>query len=336
VSDRRLVIVLIEPLPADVRWFEIIFADAGISCELVCFSSAVQALSTLRSTEDAQPDLIIMSFGLPFLTPTEAISRLRELPHLTTVPIAVAVEHDFEISMVEGATHFLVKPADTEQLQRILGPEHVTGGFDATLTAKAWKRIVEEITQSGPTDCLILESWERCRDAGIGRNGETRFRQIAPDDLGRRLGRNADLIDAARDRLTELSNSLRNTKHVVYLTDADGIVLYSAGTDALMRSLGLRPGFDWSERTMGTNGAGTALACNRPIAVIGTDHWHSAFRDAACFGAPIRDSCGVPVGAVDLSTHVEDCRRDQLADIIRVALRIEADLQTELTASRVS
>ena len=49
----------------------------------------------------------------------------------------------------------------------------------------------------------------------------------------------------------------------------DGIVLLSRGNHQVMLLYGLCPGFDWSEKTMGTNGAGTALVTDSAVAVIG-------------------------------------------------------------------
>jgi transcriptional regulator of acetoin/glycerol metabolism len=99
--------------------------------------------------------------------------------------------------------------------------------------------------------------------------------------LGRRLGTSEELLTIATPHLAWLSNWLGDAPHVVHVVDADGIVLHSFGNDAdAMREWGLLAGCDWSERAMGTNGAGTALAANQPVVVIGCEHyarhWHGA------------------------------------------------------------
>jgi CheY-like chemotaxis protein len=85
---------------------------------LSTFSSAVQALNVVRGAQDVRFDLILLAFHLPFLTPSEAIARLRSLPQFATVPIAVALADELEKSTVNGATHFLMKPIEAEQLLR--------------------------------------------------------------------------------------------------------------------------------------------------------------------------------------------------------------------------
>jgi transcriptional regulator of acetoin/glycerol metabolism len=113
---------------------------------------------------------------------------------------------------------------------------------------------------------------------------------------------------------------------VVYITDADGIVLHSVGNDATMRAYGLVPGFDWSECKMGTNGAGTALATGQPVAVIGSEHYRLPFREASCLASPIRSAAGEIIGAIDFSTHVADAKPEQLSAVVSLAHDIEREL----------
>jgi transcriptional regulator of acetoin/glycerol metabolism len=193
----------------------------------------------------------------------------------------------------------------------------------------AWKRIVEEL-KAGPAvlqdpsvRAVILESWHRSRDAGVQPKGPVLLRSVDALDLSRRLLKYKGLLEAAVQAIDEFSRSLVDIKHVIYMTDSDGIVLYSRGTDYLMRAYGLRPGFDWSEQTMGTNGAGTALACNAAVAVIGPEHWTLPFHDASCFASPIRDDFGNAVAAVDLSTHTDDGDAAHLGQVVALARDIE-------------
>jgi hypothetical protein len=63
-------------------------------------------------------------------------------------------------------------------------------------------------------------------------------------------------MEVAIPHLKWLSEWLANILHVVYLVDRDGIILFSTGNYGDADPSGLSPGYDWSERTMGTNGAG--------------------------------------------------------------------------------
>jgi transcriptional regulator of acetoin/glycerol metabolism len=153
-----------------------------------------------------------------------------------------------------------------------------------------------------------------------------RLHRIADHDLELRLERNQRLIEAATRPLKTFSAAMSGIQHVIYITDRDGIVLFSAGNDEIMMMYGLLPGYDWSEKRMGTNGAGTALASGKAVAVVGTDHYQLPFHESTCLAAPIRDAAGELIGAVDFSTHVNDARPSQLMQIVAVASAIEKSL----------
>jgi transcriptional regulator of acetoin/glycerol metabolism len=74
---------------------------------------------------------------------------------------------------------------------------------------------------------------------------------------------------------------------------------------------------------MGTNGAGTALATDSAVAVVGPDHYQLPFHEATCLAAPIHSRDGDLIGAVDFSTHVGDVDASQLVDIVALAQAIE-------------
>lgn len=177
----------------------------------------------------------------------------------------------------------------------------------------------------------ILQSWERCRHAGLARQPEEPlFRRVCDAELDRRLDASQALRTAAQPHIEWLSDCFSDVAHAVYVTDADGIVLDAAGRwPGGLAALGLDPGCDWSEATMGTNGAGTALKADQPVAVVGAEHYSLAFQRCTCTGAPIHDAAGGVIGAIDLSTFPEDARPGQLLLISYVAYVIEQALKAE-------
>jgi len=176
-----------------------------------------------------------------------------------------------------------------------------------------------------PGRLVIRASWQRCTDRGVSRalDGHIMLQRVSDLELEQRLRKSRDLICAASPLITAFSSNREAVQHVVYLTDQDGIVLLSQGNHQLMLLYGLCPGFDWSEKTMGTNGAGTALVTDSAVAVIGPDHYQLPFREATCLAAPIHSPSGDLIGAVDFSTHVRDVDASQLADVVTLAKAIE-------------
>jgi len=201
----------------------------------------------------------------------------------------------------------------------------------------AWRRFREGLRPESHLRSGIVESWERSRAAGVDPESE-RFsvRRVTDDDLQRRLEANADLLALAKPHLEWASTALSQVPHVVYLTDRDGIVLHSTGTGPQRRDLGLLPGYDWSERTTGTSGAGTALAANQPVAVVGPEHFNRWLHDCTCTAAPLHAPDGTLIGAVALSTGLADGNPERLVLAASVARQIGQELTYRREIRRIA
>jgi signal transduction histidine kinase len=151
---------------------------------------------------------------------------------------------------------------------------------------------------------VIAESWERSRAAGVSPE-QPIYHCIAEDELRARLQASHDLLETAMPHLPWVSAFLGDIPHVLYISDASGIVLHSAGPEDVRERAHVMPGWDWSEARMGTNGSGTALAAGVPVAVVGDQHYCKGFAWATCLAAPIIVE-GKIMGALDLTLHVKD------------------------------
>lgn len=203
---------------------------------------------------------------------------------------------------------------------------------DMTSRNVPWDHFVAHLRLSPlplPLRLCIRASWERCAELGVSRalDNQILLRRVSDLELEERLHKNRELVHVATPLVTAFSSDRNALQHVVYLTDQDGIVLLSRGNHQVMLAYGLCPGFDWSERAMGTNGAGTALATDSAVAVIGPDHYQLPFQEATCLAAPLHSPSSDLIGAVDFSTHVGDVDASQLLDIVNLARAIENALQ---------
>lgn len=196
------------------------------------------------------------------------------------------------------------------------------------LTPPEWERFLlslESRGREGSARSCIVESWQRSRDAGVSPERPS-FHRVSDADLAARLEANRRLLAVAVPKLLEISRAL-GFQHAIYLTDAEGIVLFAAPPDSpFVEKAHLAPGNDWSERRMGTNGAGTALATGKATAVLGREHFCEAWQGFSCLAAPIL-SGGRTVGAIDLSLAAEDAQPRQFASMARAAYDIEQALQ---------
>jgi transcriptional regulator of acetoin/glycerol metabolism len=149
------------------------------------------------------------------------------------------------------------------------------------LGVEAWGAVVRGLSPlSGPPRPIIVDSWRRSDTSGVPKVGAACFRQVPPADFERRRVDAAEVLEFTVPHLEWVSGilSLEQIPHTIYYADRDGIVLWSKGTSPeAMEQAGLLPGYDWSEATMGTNGAGTAVATDHPVVIVGDEHYSSAW-----------------------------------------------------------
>lgn len=148
-------------------------------------------------------------------------------------------------------------------------------------------------------------------------------RHRLPDDvLSQRLQASSVLLAAANPHLQWVSTLLADVRHIVSLTDADGILVRSAGNWPEREALGLLPGYDWSADAADTSAAGTALVRDRPVA-LAVDR---PARSRACAAAPIHGTDGQVIGAIEISTPTDQPDPGRLALAGQAAQAIEQSL----------
>lgn len=155
---------------------------------------------------------------------------------------------------------------------------------------------------------VVLASWERSRAYGVNPAAVA----VQRPDAGRTraaLTGSQRLVEGAAEILRQMHATLGDAPHLIALTDADGVVLVThtsaAGTDEELRAANLFVGASWHERDVGCNGAGTALAEDQPVVLIGPEHFADMYVGWTCVGVPIRDASGAVVGALDVSAPRE-------------------------------
>jgi len=83
--------------------------------------------SALAQVKDFQPDAVVLDIGLPGMNGYEVCRELRKMPgHEDTLVIAVSGYgqlKDVDRGRDAGVTHYLTKPADPEQIARLLGAQ---------------------------------------------------------------------------------------------------------------------------------------------------------------------------------------------------------------------
>jgi len=146
----------------------------------------------------------------------------------------------------------------------------------------------------------LLASWQRSEDYGIPLDAvDPVF--TGTEDLS------SLFFQCGNEVLADLHQTLANEPVSLMLTDADGVVLSRlSGDHTLLKALDdvhLAPGFGYSERDVGTNGLGTALADRVPTLVRAEQHYSLSLCTFTCAAVPVLDpTSGRLEGSVNLTT----------------------------------
>jgi transcriptional regulator of acetoin/glycerol metabolism len=154
--------------------------------------------------------------------------------------------------------------------------------------------------EASPVPRRLLASWQRSEEYGVPQDSvEPVF--TGTDDLG------SLFFQCGSEVLLDLHRTLANEPVSMMLTDADGVVLSRmSGDHSLLQALDdvhLAPGFAYSEREVGTNGLGLALADRAPTLVRADQHYALSLCTFTCAAVPVLDAAsGRLEGAVNLTT----------------------------------
>jgi len=168
----------------------------------------------------------------------------------------------------------------------------------------------------GMIDPLILRSWERCRRFGLTESfalpGEESLDRVA---LKTEQFRNRYLLQQLRPIMEHVYEQIRDSGSMVILADANGLLLDTVGDpDFVDRAdrVALAPGASWDENRRGTNAIGTALSEERPVEVLGAEHFleHNGF--LTCCASPIFGPDGALIGVLDISGDYRATQRHTL------------------------
>ncbi|MGZ6777428.1 MAG: AAA-type ATPase lid domain-containing protein [Mycobacterium sp.] len=173
----------------------------------------------------------------------------------------------------------------------------------------------------------LLASWQRSEDYGIPLEAvEPVF--TGTDDLSSLFFR------CGNEVLADLHRTLANEPVSLMLTDAEGVVLSRlSGDRALLEALDdvhLAPGFAYSERDVGTNGLGLALADRVPTLVRADQHYALSLCTFTCAAVPVFDpTTGRLEGSVNLTTWSRSS-----SDLLLALARSAASNTTALMVAR--
>ncbi|MCT9928976.1 GAF domain-containing protein [Planotetraspora sp. A-T 1434] len=194
-------------------------------------------------------------------------------------------------------------------------------GSSLTAARELYLEVAEDPGRVRP---LVVASWQRSIEYAV-KSSEFDAPYLENPNLDTLLTR------AALPIVDRLHEQLAGDPVSTMITDRDGVVLSRRlsheGLTTRLNRVRLAPGHVYSERYVGTNGIGTALASGRPVLIVGSEHYVEALRDFQCAAVPIQHPTRrTLLGAFNLTTTRQGSARMLMALARSVAGQIESEI----------
>ena len=172
----------------------------------------------------------------------------------------------------------------------------------------------------------IERSWRRCLASGIDTQSPSNIEVVTAQELARKREQNHQLLALARPEMETLSEQIAHTRNVVILTDDEGLILHSMGSQQLFgeeQRLALSAGTSWNESQRGTNAIGTAIFEQSALTVQGAEHFMSYHHSLNCSAVPIFGAENQLIATLDVSNDYNVSQQHTLALVKMSAQMIE-------------
>lgn len=175
----------------------------------------------------------------------------------------------------------------------------------------------------------ILESWRRSLATGLDPTDLLAPIEVDESEVLERWF-DHPLGSLTEDLIEQLGKMANESRSLVVVTDASGLVMYRAGDERLKEraaGMNLVEGARYSEAADGTNGIGTALAADHAFQVFAFEHFNERHHEWVCSGAPVHDPVtGRVVALLDLSSLWKSAHPRSLELVTAAARRMEKRL----------
>ena len=213
--------------------------------------------------------------------------------------------------------------------------------FDQRVVSRLWERFMSGIEDSDLQRLRpeVRESWLRSRAYGLSPE-KCRAPRVLEDDVLSRLQSESILSQVCSPILDFTFDALRDLPNVLLLVaDAQGRILqFVAGPRAqsAAEEINAISGACWTEELMGTDSLACCLRLQRPISIVGFEHYIQVGQNWAGHAAPIKDLFSNRLaGIVCIYGFQEEAHAKAKALIASCAHLIERSLHSKSANARL-
>lgn len=208
----------------------------------------------------------------------------------------------------------------------------------------SWKKSISgDMPLDGAEGVLrseIAESWKRSINYGVS-PCSTKDTKLPVGEFERVCRNNSQLIETAYPYLTNLYQYMKGTNYLIQLCDKNGCVLKVISNDELIEKMAAqistkREGYFVSERIIGTNSSGLCLHLQKPVQVIGEEHFQTRNQKFCCSSAPIFNEKRELLGCLSIMCPKEFYQTYALSVVCTAVDGIEKEMLLKKAYGRLS
>ncbi|QAY67249.1 ATP-binding protein [Paenibacillus protaetiae] len=178
-------------------------------------------------------------------------------------------------------------------------------------------------------DKAILSQWKlECAAAGMDTDAPPPYHtRFTPEQLAEQCQAYQEVIKTVHYFVDKFFTFTDEYPLLIAVSDDTGYILDIQGNEemaATIRSIGFTEGVRF-DASCGINSVHACLTLQQPVQLIGEDHYHKAFHQAACYTTPFRTREGI-AGTISLMTDIQGAHPHLLAMLRMVADYTEREI----------
>ncbi|WP_071394105.1 EAL domain-containing protein [Bacillus tuaregi] len=180
---------------------------------------------------------------------------------------------------------------------------------------------------------IVRASKQLCKQSGLDPTVIPKSKCIPDYVLEEKLKSYEEILSVARFFMDQFLDSIKGKgiPLLISVSNDEGVILQIDGDQSIreiMNNSGFRVGVQFIEEMSGTNVVNLALKYRRPIEIIGDEHYHHYFYQAACYSVPFTyQEQGTLLGTISIMTSIEYNHPFFLAMLQTMVDSIERELQ---------
>lgn len=179
----------------------------------------------------------------------------------------------------------------------------------------------------------IAEGWKRCRENGVN-HLFAKGVEVDRETFEKILADNHELIRVSEIILQQAYHSVMDSDAIIFITDAKGCILTQYKDSSTLDPTNetcLLPGYLWREDANGMTSMDLAMRLDKPVRIVGAEHYCINQEICAGSSAPIHDESGNILGSLNLITLIGQYSKHSLGVVTAGAALIENHLRLEQT-----